>query len=107
MRDPRRGSRGRDDAGLQREQAGVGRQERERHAPETTAGAREPRKKRSALEPATPPGYAQALLERVELRSQLVRELLAELRVVLVHLRQLLLPAVDVDGQQLLHRRSA
>ncbi len=47
---------------------------------------------------------AEPLLELIELRAQLSRQLRAELGIVLVHLGQLLLPAVDVDRQQCLHR---
>ena len=48
-----------------------------------------------ALEPA---------LERLELLAQLARQRVAELRVVLVHLRQLRLPLLGVDLEQLLER---
>ncbi len=44
LRDLRCRARRGDDAGLQRQQPGIGWQERKRHAPETTVGAREPNK---------------------------------------------------------------
>src|SRR5579863_9443206 len=46
---------------------------------------------------------AQALLQRLELLAELRRELVPELLVVLADLWHLLLPALDVDGEQLAH----
>src|SRR5579864_2282319 len=74
--------------------------------PKRRAAASRRRSPRAAAPPKrrARPQLPQPLLERLELGPQLARKPVAEPRVVLVHLRQLKLPLLGIDGHQLLHR---